>query len=102
MEQLSLGMLDKEVGAAMALAAKPAWGEAAEGWIAAHPSGARFTADDLIDACGTPTEVAVNANNAIGAALLAAKNRKQVLPVDRVPSRRRTNHGRFITVWERV
>lgn len=101
-EQLTLGVLDKMTGAAQAAAAKPDWVAVALDWIAAHPRGSRLNADDLTETIGTPTGVKVNANNAIGAVFLSAKTRKWVKPVDRVASRRRTNHGRFITVWERI
>lgn len=102
MDQLELGLADRALGAVRALDAKAAWVDRAEGWIVSHLRHSRFTADDLIAACGTPTSVGVNANNAIGALFLACSNRKLIHAVGRVASRRRTNHGRFITVWERL
>lgn len=100
--QMSWGEFDKQQGADRAARAKMEWTLEADRWIKSQLPGTRFDADDLIEAIGTPTGVAVNANNAIGAVFLAAKNRRLVRSVGRVASRRRTNHGRFITVWERI
>lgn len=99
---LGLGLGDKELGADRALAAKASWASEARRWVAGLPAGVRFTADDLIECCGTPTEVGVNANNAIGALFLACQSGRLIRSVDRAPSRRRSNHGRWIAVWERT
>lgn len=102
MNQLALGLGDKDSGMARAVNAKPTWVNEAGQWIGSLERGCRFTADDLIEAKGTPTEVGINKNNAVGAYLNGVARRGLTRAVGRVASRRRTNHGRFITVWERL
>lgn len=101
MDQLTLGQADKEEGARAALDAKEVWGRVARKWIQNQEPGTTFTSDDLIEDIGTPVELEINANNAVGAVFLTSYNKRLITSVGRVPSRRRSNHGRYITEWLR-
>lgn len=87
---------------ARALEAKVEWDFNVRAWVRGLPKGTDFTADDLVETFGTPAEVGINANNAMGAVLNALARQGIIMEVGRRPSTRVTNHGRKIIVWRRI
>jgi hypothetical protein len=91
----------KENGMQMALFAKPEWAEQAKATIQAlAATGEQFTADDVIQRIGLPTQYAgMNANNAVGAAVSAAARRKEITRIGFASANRASSHGRVLSVW---
>lgn len=95
------GLEDRERGMARALAAVPEWKDTAYSALSdLAAAGVPFTADDLLTHVGLPHDVGPNANNAVGAVFNKAARRKLIRATGRrVPSRRRSNHGRYLIEW---
>ena len=100
--QLELGIALKTQGQSRAANAATEWSIQAQDWIWDRPRGTRFTADDLINAIGLPNPSEPNSNNAVGAALSAARKGDLITPNGYTPSTRAASHARIIRVWERV
>jgi len=64
-------------------------------------TGRPFTVDAVVEEAGLPKgEIGVNVNNAIGAMFLSAMKRGMIWTTGRrVPTQRRSNHGRLVAEW---
>ena len=82
----AVGQVLADTGGKAALIAKALWAVKSDIWFGAIETGFRFTAEDLINAIGTPSTA--KDNNAVG-----AKIRK---------SERSISHARVITIWEKL
>ena len=77
------------------------WKSTADVWFLTRPRGARFTADDLVRACGLPDE-GINRNNVVGAWFNSKSRRKLIQMVATRKSQRVIGHSRRIAVWEKL
>jgi len=100
MEQLELGLSLKAKGQAIALKGASDWHERAQKWLSSAYGD--FSADDLIEGIGLPHDVAMNKNNAVGAAFTAARRTGLIRRVGWTQSRRPEGHGRVIALWCRI
>lgn len=103
---LFAGLEEKRAG--MALALQPDrianWKSNFRAYVTNSPAGERMTSEDVVAVVGLPTgDVAVNANNAVGAMMNGLAKRGIIRKTTiRVPSRRKTSHGAELIVWERT
>lgn len=100
MEQLELGLSLKAKGQAKAIRGAQSWHEEALKWLS--EAYGDFSADDLIESIGLPHDIAMNKNNAVGAAFTAARRIGLIRRVGWVQSRRPEGHGRVIALWARI
>jgi hypothetical protein len=100
MEQLELGLSLKARGQAQALRGAGAWHEEALKWLS--EAYGDFSADDLIENIGLPHDIAMNKNNAVGAAFTAARRIGLIRRVGWTQSRRPEGHGRVIALWSKI
>jgi len=101
----AMAQAEGERGAAQALSALSVetWSQDAAGWILQLRSGVPFTADDLVEVCGLPTEsdLFARCNNALGGVIKSLNNRGFIRAIGYRPSERVSSRGRVLRVWER-
>lgn len=73
-----------------------AWWDATDRWLDDQPIGRRFTADDLVTACGKPT----GSVNQIGARLRSWAHHDRIEAVAVTEAGRKESHARLLRVWE--
>lgn len=70
------------------------WDSQALLWIETLPSGYLFTADDMTEAVGAPTNTGVS-----GAVLRSAQKRRLISAIGYTKATRTTSHGRVLAQW---
>jgi len=96
----AVGQVLADTGGKAALIAKALWAVKSDIWFGAIETGFRFTAEDLINAIGTPSTA--KDNNAVGAKIRSWSQSKKIVCVGYKKSERSISHARVITIWEKL
>jgi len=93
------GIKDRNKALDLALINKQVWSANADNWFARLPRGYEYTADDLVEAIGLPTET--GKNGAVGAKIKWWKSKRQAVGLGYTTTSRTSSHARPIMLWEK-
>jgi hypothetical protein len=98
----ALEAADEGMRKARAAQRAQAWRARAEAWLDDVPSGAIFTADELVETAGLP-DVGTNRNNAVGALFSAWSKAGRIAATGNfVVSERKVRHGAPHREWRKT